>query len=365
MVVSKKLIIVGAGPIGLEAALAAEKFAVTVLEKGDVGDSLRRWGDTRLFSPMRMNLSARARRLVSVGEEELLTGPELIERALLPIARNLDVKTRHRVISIGRARMRRDEFANHPIRGERNFRLLVETPEGEKFFEADAVIDASGVFDQPQWMGAGGVPARGERRLGDRVIRHIGGVKDLRDRRVLLVGHGHSAAHAVDLLVTMGARVTWAVRSSNARPVAEVANDPLPERARVAARANDLAGSPSLRMERRAHVEAVDDQLNVELSGGRSVSADAIVSLTGYRPDLSILGELAVEISPSTEGASRLHRAISNITDCLSVPCIAPKDLDSGEPNFALAGAKSYGRSRTFLLQTGISQLEALLQQFS
>jgi thioredoxin reductase len=359
----KKLIIVGAGPIGLEAALAAKKFDVTVLEKGEVGGSLKRWGETRLFSPMGMNLSARAKSLVTIGDDELLTGPELIERALGPIARNLNVKTRHKVISIGRARMRRDEFANYPLRAERNFRLLVETPEGERFFEADAVLDASGVFDQPQWMGAGGVPARGERALGDRVIRHIGGVKDLRDRKVLLVGHGHSAAHAIDLLINMGVRVSWVVRSGNARPVAEVANDPLPERARVAARANELANSSQLRIERRAHVESVDADLNVELSGGRSLSVDAVISLTGYRPDLSILSELAIEISPASEGAARLTRAISNVTDCLSVPSVSPRDLESGEPGFALAGSKSYGRSRTFLLQTGISQLEALLQQ--
>lgn len=38
-----------------------------------------------------------------------------------------------------------------------------------------------------------------------------------------------------------------------------------------------------------------------------------------------------------------------------------PPDLASGEPNFYLVGSKSYGRGRTFLLQTGYDQLETIL----
>ncbi|HWW62823.1 MAG TPA: hypothetical protein VN181_15725, partial [Thermoanaerobaculia bacterium] len=97
------------------------------------------------------------------------------------------------------------------------------------------------------------------------------------------------------------------------------------------------------------------------LTGGRSVDADVIAAFTGYRPDASFLGELAVETSPVTEGGARLHRAISNLTDCLSVPNVKRTDLESGEPGFYFAGSRSYGRSRTFLLQNGFAQLETIL----
>ena len=43
------------------------------------------------------------------------------------------------------------------------------------------------------------------------------------------------------------------------------------------------------------------------------------------------------------------------------MPALAPADLASGEPGFHLAGAKSYGRARTFLLQTGYAQVETML----
>jgi hypothetical protein len=182
------------------------------------------------------------------------------------------------------------------------------------------------------------------------------------------VGHGHSAATAVDRLVSLtpSPRVTWATRSANRRPCVEVANDPLPERERVTAHANDLAADPPpfLKVERRASVEALtprDGRVEVRLTAGRSGVYDAVVGFTGYRPDLSFLSELALEVSPVTEGPARLSRALANVTDCLSVPKVEPPDLESGEPGFHLVGAKSYGRLPTFLLKNGLAQLETVL----
>jgi hypothetical protein len=165
-----------------------------------------------------------------------------------------------------------------------------------------------------------------------------------------------------------GTRLTWAVRSAHARPCVEAADDPLPERQRVVAHANLLAERPPphLAVVRRASVEALvetDGALAVSLTGERRVEVDHIVSLTGYRPDLSALGELGLEISPRTEGPAGLDRAICSITDCLSVPSVRAEDLGSGEPGFFFAGHKSYGRVRTFLLATGYAQLAMILEQ--
>src|SRR5581483_6946550 len=157
----------------------------------------------------------------------------------------------------------RGDFAGHPIRAERPFRLLVETPQGEESMDADAVIDASGVYSLPAAIGAGGIPAPGERALAGRMIRHLGTLHErldtLRGRRILLVGHGHSAANAVVNLSalaaqTPGTRVIWATRSMNRRPCVEVASDPLPERHRIVFEANRLAAQPPswLQVERRA-----------------------------------------------------------------------------------------------------------------
>src|SRR4051812_20490647 len=65
-----RIAILGAGPIGLEAALAAAErgWEFTVYEAGrSVGANVRDWGHVRLFTPWELNVSPRARRALRVG----------------------------------------------------------------------------------------------------------------------------------------------------------------------------------------------------------------------------------------------------------------------------------------------------------
>jgi thioredoxin reductase len=371
-----RVAVIGAGPCGLAAALAAVRRGhdVSVLERDEVGASLRRWGSTRFFSPLGMNVPSVARELVALPPTDaILTGDGFVDEVLVPLARSEllagRVRERHRVVSIGRARMSRGELPDHPIRADRAFRLLVDTPRGELEVEADAVLDATGV-GVPAWLGAGGTPARGERASRDRSISGLGELHarrlELRGRRVLLVGHGHSAANALQLLAALDARVVWAVRSPNARPCVEVASDPLVERQRIVAEANALAARPPswLTVERRAHVLEIDHP-RITLSGDRTCEVDHIVSMVGWRPDPSITSELALDISPITEGAGGLARRLGGVTDCLAVPKLSAADLASGEPRFHFVGSRSYGRARTFLLQTGYQQIETIVGSLS
>lgn len=76
-----RVVVIGAGPMGIAAAIGAADrgHEVTVLERGEVGASLRTWGPTRFFSPLHMNVSARMRELLGgdmPDPEALLTGPE-------------------------------------------------------------------------------------------------------------------------------------------------------------------------------------------------------------------------------------------------------------------------------------------------
>ena len=384
LITRRRVAIVGAGPIGLAAAFRSTELGhdVSVFEAEDVGHALTRWGDTRFFSPLGMNVPAGFRNL-GVGllppDDALLTGREMVEHVLKPVAASPliaeRIRTRHRVRAIGRAGMTRGDYPGHPLRAERPFQLLVETPAGERRFEADVVLDASGVTGRPNPMGSGGIPAVGERALSGRLARDLGALEDrmgsLGGRRILLVGHGHSAATAVARLARLAAgdpatRVTWAVRSANRRPIAEIADDPLPERARIASAANDFAHDPPpfLTVLRKASVEGLearDGATRVRFSSGVEDEFDAVVALTGFRPDLSFVSELALEISPATEGPALLARSLTNVTDCLSVAAVSADDLRSGEPGFYFVGAKSYGRSRTFLLRTGLAHVEAIL----
>lgn len=376
-----RVAVIGAGPMGIAAALAALERGhdVTLLERDAIGASLRSWGGTRFFSPFRMNVSRRMRELLGTAAPEddaLLTGGEYVERVLIPLAASGELRERihtgRKVIGIGRRGLTRGDFAGHPLRAERPFRIVCDDDE---VFEADAVLDASGGFTIPRPVGHGGLPVPGERTLVRPPIRTLGALEGaagaLRGKRVLLIGDGHSAANAMAMLPALAVdapdtRIIWAVRSPNRRPCEEVSNDPLPERLAVVSRANDLAATPPafLRVERRAMVERFrqnGDDVTVTLSGGRTFDVDAIAAFTGFRPDSGFLSELEVEISPVTEGGARLYRAISSVTDCLSVPAVSSADLASGEPNYFFVGSRAYGRANSFLLATGFAQLEVIV----
>src|SRR5438105_12684528 len=255
-----RVIVIGAGPIGLAAALGAIErgHEVTVLEKNEVGSSLRTWGPTRFFSPLRMNIVPAMREILGndlPSDDTLLTGPEFAD-VLAELARRDPlrdkIRTRSSVVAVGRRGLTRSDYAGHPLRSERPFRLLIDSPNGEEVLEADVIFDASGGQTIPRPFGADGLPARGELRLNSSAIRTLGELharrEELGGKRILVIGHGHSAANALGALEELArrepsTRITWAVRTPNRRPCQDVANDPLAERQRVVQRANDLAES--------------------------------------------------------------------------------------------------------------------------
>ena len=91
-----RIAILGAGPTGLEAALAAGDtgYAFTLFDEADaVAGYIRSWGHVRLFTPWALDVSPRARRhLEAAGievptSEECPTGAELVEQVLEPVSR--------------------------------------------------------------------------------------------------------------------------------------------------------------------------------------------------------------------------------------------------------------------------------------
>ena len=55
----------------------------------------------------------------------MLTGPEFVERVLLPLAQSDAlagrISTGHRVVAVGRSGLTRSDFAGHPIRANVRF----------------------------------------------------------------------------------------------------------------------------------------------------------------------------------------------------------------------------------------------------
>src|SRR5829696_9215597 len=87
---TKTIAIIGAGPIGLEAALYARTLGheVVVYERGEVADAVRSWGFVRLFSPWEMNTTTLGWKTLGATARSDInpTGDELRNRYLLPLA---------------------------------------------------------------------------------------------------------------------------------------------------------------------------------------------------------------------------------------------------------------------------------------
>jgi len=213
------------------------------------------------------------------------------------------------------------------------------TPDNKR---ADVVLDRSGTSENPNWLGAGGIPAPGERAAGELIVRRIPGFAAEADawagRRVLLVGAGHSAETAAVALAGLAedhpeTRVVWAVRSTDPGWGA-VADDPLPGRARLAERAREIAAgaSPAVTVRAGVAVESLipgDDEVEVTLRGRGGepefLTVDRIVSLTGSVGDHRLYRQLQVHECWATWPPPSAGRRARRGATAWSSPTWAPR----------------------------------------
>ncbi len=381
---TKRIAILGAGPTGLEAALAAADASLpfTLYEAASsVAGNVRAWGHVQLFTPWEMNVSPRMRQhLEAAGREvpggsDCPTGRDLAEKlfeplaALPEIAPNVRLGTR--VLSVGRQGLLKHEEIATAERGRRPFRILLSNESGREWTEtADVVIDATGTWGSPNTLGDGGIPAPGERSFAGEIRRDIPDFAkepDWAGKTVLLAGAGHSAQTAVRALAELpGTRVIWALR--NPEPGWGTHDgDPLPDRARLAADAAALAGgsSPAVEVRRGVAVEEItkpNGKLEVVLrngEGSETVAVDRILSLTGAVGDHGLYRQLQVHECYATCGPIKLSAALlgAGSSDCLAQTTHGADTLTNPEPGFFILGSKSYGRNNTFLMRIGWEQV--------
>lgn len=374
--------VIGAGPIGLSAAahLLDQGYTPVVFEAGNqAGSNLAKWGHLRMFSPWSYNVDSAAVALLQQQDwthpdpHTFPTGKELLEQYVTPLAEHPTIAP---LIHLN-TQVRHVSRVNHDVlrtkgRSKTPFVLRVHGPDGERDVAARAVIDASGTYQTPNWLGSHGIPALGESAAADFIAY---GVPDIlgserehyAGKTVLVVGGGHSAFNALQDLALLaeqnkGMRVIWGVRSASVTNVVRSPeNDELQERRRLEVRIQDLIETGVLEPFTNIAIEAIH-QKNGKLvvqSGSRQLPpVDRIIAATGFRPNLGLLTELRTSIDPATQSPSRLAPLIDpNIHTCGSVPEHGAAELAHPEPDLYIVGIKSYGRAPTFLLRTGYRQV--------
>lgn len=415
MTARRRLAILGAGPVGLEAAAraVAEGWDTCVLEAGEPAEHVRRWGHVRLFTPFGMNAGTAGLELLrtapgNVGDgprppagDARLTGTGLRDRYLLPLARalspHLELRTGTHVLSVSRSRLLKGESIGDEARAEDPFRILVERDGVEEERQADVVLDCTGTYGRPNWMGPAGTPALGERALAERIEYGLPDVAG-RDReryagrRTLVVGGGHSAATTVLALAELAdrepaTRFLWLTRTPPGG-LHRVPDDPLPARDALVRRANALSGEAPEGSAWRGGarvlaVEPAGERLRVTFEaetvpapegtgkseagdgppGAETVQVDGVVANVGHEPDDGLYRQLLVHECYASRGPMKLAAALLGAAgdgpaDCLELGGFGPEVLRNPEPRFFILGMKSYGRNGAFLLRTGYEQVE-------
>jgi cation diffusion facilitator CzcD-associated flavoprotein CzcO len=373
-----RIAIIGAGPIGLEAAAAATQAGhdVIVYEAGRVGEAVRSWGHVQLFTPWRMAVTEAGCAVAGVqlpDPEGYPTGAQLVTDYLQPLAAALQVRCGHRVTHVGRTRRRKGDALGSVQRTDEPFALLVEGPDGERIEHADAVFDCSGVFGDPAPAGPGGLPVPGEAQLAraGKVAYGPAFVGELGGRRVLLVGDGASATTVLHQLLQLAEVPTihWLTPSSTTPGFASPDDDPLPARSALHALGRQAPSLPPVHHLPGRYLERLaleGDEVRAHLDDGTVLAVDQVVAATGFRPDHSLSRELQVHLCWGSEGPMKLAAALLSASgggggDCLAQPEQGADVLRVPEPRFFVLGNKSYGRRSDFLLQRGHAQVRDVL----
>ncbi len=382
--------VIGAGPIGLAAAahLLARGFTPLILEAGPgVATNLESYRHVRLFSPWRYNIDAASRALLArhgwaePALDQLPTAGELVDRYLAPLAR-VPALAGHLHLNSPVTHITRAGFDKVKTAGREAaaFVIRVRQPEGEREFRAQAVIDASGTWNQPNPLGANGLPALGEAAaaphnahgmpdvLGRERARYAG-------KRILVVGAGHSAAGTLVALAQLAeevpsTRLVWAIRGNNLAKVFGGGDaDGLPARGALGQRLKALRDNGQLELHENFRIFALRRQGEAFSVVGEPVDGvspvidgvDELVASTGSRPNLAMASELRLKLDPWLESTEQLAPLIDpNLHSCGTVRPHGHRELAHPEAGYYAVGAKSYGRAPNFLLATGYEQVRSI-----
>lgn len=383
--------IIGGGPVGLAAAahLVKRKRSFILFEKSNtVAGSVLEWGHVLMFSPWEFNIDEAAADLlkengwVSPPENVLPRGRELVEMYLRPLAELPQLKpyifTDSKVVAINRKNIDKMKSAG---REETPFVVTFETGGVFKQVEASAVIDATGTWNNPNPIGAGGNKAIDE----DLYAPHIYyGIPDLTQSKlnhrytgktIAVIGSGHSAIHSLLALEQIKqddvqTKLYWMLRKQEVSDTfGGGISDALPARGELGLKVKRLVEENRIQVTtpfRINQLEKTGDKIKISgMKNGESYfidDVDEIIVNTGSRPDFSFLRELRYHFDPALESVPDIADLIDpNVHSCGTVRPHGEAQLRQPENGLYIVGSKSYGRAPTFLMTTGYEQVRSVV----
>jgi len=309
----RDLIIVGAGPSGLSAAIAARQHGLDyqIVEQGTLVNSIYNFPPQMVF----------------------FTTPELLEIGGLPFVSPYEKPTRaealryyRKVVDAFDLKIAFDEkvvsVSRDTVDGEEGF--AVETTPGDgasagngagdrrRVRHARNVVLAIGYYDHPNYLNVPGEDL-------PHVHHYYGEPHPYYRQRVVVVGGGNSAAESSLDLFRAGAHVTLVHRSAELKSTIKYWVKPDIENrikeGSIAARFNACVS------------EIRPGSMVIRAAGGpEELPADAVFLLTGYHPDWDLLARAGVTL------------------DARGVPAYDPETFETNVPGMFVAGGAISGR---------------------
>ncbi|MFF5897064.1 NAD(P)-binding domain-containing protein [Streptomyces argenteolus] len=383
------VVVIGAGPAGLAAAahLADRGLEALVLEAGtQAGAAVREWSHVRLFSAWGELVDPVAEKLlaptgwVKPDADTCPTGGDWATAYLQPLAEVLGDRIRFDARVTGVSRVGRDRVVDGD-REKQPFTVHIRRGDGrEERVLARAVLDASGTWSTPSPAGGDGLPALGEHAARERISYRV---PDLNDpvvrarhagRRTAVIGSGASAFTALASLATLakstdgaGTHATWILRRGiSGTTFGGGGADQLPARGALglaAKAAVDEGHADAVTGFRTDRIERDGERLALVAEDGRRLEpVDELIVLTGFRPDLTFLGEVRLGLDERLQAPVGLAPLIDpNQHSCGTVHPHGVKELAHPEEGVYLVGMKSYGRAPSFLALTGHEQVRSVV----
>lgn len=264
--IKEDIIIIGAGPCGLSAAIACQEagFSPLVIEKGNIVHAIYRYPTHQTFFSTSEKLE--------IGDVAFVTEERKPKRnQALVYYRDVVKRKKIRVQSYEEVKLvtKQDDSEFH-----------VSTSEGE--YVCQKLIIATGYYDSPNKMN---IPGEGK----EHVHHYFKEAHPYFDLDVVVIGGKNSAVDAALELEKAGARVCALYRgkeySSSVKPWI------LPEY-------ESLVRNEKINLHFNAEVKEITDHEVIYTIGDEvySVKADAVFAMTGYHPDHSFLRKIGVEV---------------------------------------------------------------------
>lgn len=302
---NEQVLIIGAGPCGLSAALELQAVGIEplLIEKHAVVHSIYQY-------PTYMNFFSTAELLEIGGIPFTTPSDKPSRREALQYYRDVALRRKLRIRAYEEAAA---------IRPQPDGSFLVETVDrfgGKRVYATGHVVVATGYFDHPNMLGIPGEEL-------PKVTHFFGEAHPYTGMKVSIIGGNNSAVDAAMELLRVGAEITVVYRGENYSPSIKPWVRPLFE---------GNVNKGSIRMLFSSQVVRIDpDSVTIQpLADGAApyrIDNDFVLALTGFRPERTLLTDAGATVNPET-----------------TVPAFDPETMETDVPGLFIAGVIAAGR---------------------